>query len=219
MTQRDLRTPHRLLPEQLRWACDPKTFPFKTTAELKADEVIVGQDRAVRALELALTIQQPGYNVYISGPVGTGRTTYARKKVQAVAAAKPAPPDWCYVYNFQQPDQPAALSPPSGSGVKFRKDIDELMDELKDAIRKVFASETFETRRRELVQSFEQRIADVWQELETKADGAGRSLWRADHPGAVQPAPGGAAERDHPPRPRAARGSGRSGAQGPDHRA
>ena len=179
MAQRDLRTPHRLSPDQLRWTCNPNSLPFKTTAEIKADEVIVGQDRAVRALELGLTLQQPGYNVYIAGPVGTGRTTYARKKVQAVAAAKPVPPDWCYVYNFQQPDQPAALSPPAGAGAKFRKDIDELIEELKDAIRKVFASETFETRRREVVQSFEQRIADIWKELETKARQLGFAIQRS----------------------------------------
>ena len=179
MAQRDLRTPHRLSPDQLRWTCNPNSLPFKTTAEIKADEVIVGQDRAVRALELGLTLQQPGYNVYITGPVGTGRTTYARKKVQAVAAAKPVPPDWCYVYNFQQPDQPAALSPPAGAGAKFRKDIDELIEELKDAIRKVFGSETFETRRREVVQSFEQRIADIWKELETKARQLGFAIQRS----------------------------------------
>jgi len=179
VAQRDLRTPHRLSPDQLRWTCNPNSLPFKTTAEIKADEVIVGQDRAVRALELGLTLQQPGYNVYITGPVGTGRTTYARKKVQAVAAAKPVPPDWCYVYNFQQPDQPAALSPPAGAGAKFRKDIDELIEELKDAIRKVFASETFETRRREVVQSFEQRIADIWKELETKARQLGFAIQRS----------------------------------------
>src|SRR5207245_11085244 len=111
--------------------------------------------------------------------VGTGRTTYARKKVHAVAAAKPGPPDWCYVYNFQQPDQPAALSPPAGAGAKFRKDIDELIEELKDAIRKVFGSETFETRRREVVQSFEQRIADIWKELETKARQRGSAIQRS----------------------------------------
>lgn len=179
MSERDLRAPHRLTPDRLRWTCDPNTLPFKTTAELKADEVIVGQDRAVRALELGLTLQQPGYNVYISGPVGTGRTTYARKKVQALAATKPVPPDWCYVYNFQQPDQPAALSLPSGSGAKFRKDMEGLIDDLKDAIRKVFASETFETRRRELVQSFEEQINNIWRDLEQKARQLGFAIQRS----------------------------------------
>ncbi len=178
MSERDLRASHRLPPEQLRWVCDPRTVPFKTTAELKGDEVIVGQDRAVRALELGLTMQQPGYNVYISGPVGTGRTTYARKKVHTLAAARPVPPDWCYVYNFQSPDQPAALSLPPGSGAKFRKDMDELVDDLKDAIRKVFASETFETRRRELVQSFEQKVNEIWRELEGKARQLGFAIQR-----------------------------------------
>jgi len=90
----DLRMRHRVRPEQLRWICDPNTLPFRTTAELKADEVIIGQDRAVRALDLGLTIEQPGYNIYIAGPVGTGRTTYATKKVQGVAATRPVPPDW-----------------------------------------------------------------------------------------------------------------------------
>ena len=83
--QKDLRARVRLAPEQLRWTCDPRVFTFRTTAELRADEVIVGQDRAVRALELGLTMSQPLYHLYVTGPVGTGRTTYTRKKVQAVA--------------------------------------------------------------------------------------------------------------------------------------
>lgn len=176
--QPDLRARHRLSPDQLRWVCDPKSIAFASTAELTGDEVIVGQDRAVRALDLGLTIAQPGYNVYISGPVGTGRTTYARKKVQALAAERPVPPDWCYVYNFQQPDQPAALSLPAGQGARFRRDMEELVDELKDAVRKVFASETFESRRRDLVQSFEQQIKEIWRELEARATQLGFTLQR-----------------------------------------
>ena len=114
----DVRSRHCLRPEQLRWTCDPAALPFRTTAELRGDEVIIGQDRAVRALELGLTIAQPGYNIYIAGPVGTGRTTYASKKIQTVASTRPVPPDWCYLYNFPQPDQPMAVSLPRGHGLK-----------------------------------------------------------------------------------------------------
>ena len=179
MTQQvDLRARHRLVPEQLRWTCDPSVFAFQTTAELKADEVIVGQDRAVRALGLGLTMNQPGYHIYVTGPVGTGRATYTRKQVQAVAATMPAPPDWCYVYNFQQPDQPVALSLSPGTGGTFRKEMAELVDELKDAIRKLLASETFETRRTELLQSFETRINEIWRELESKAAQLGFAIQR-----------------------------------------
>lgn len=176
--QPDLRARHRLSPERLRWKCDPGAFTFQTTAELKADEVIIGQDRAVRALDLGLSISQPGYNIYITGPVGTGRTTYARKKVLAVSATRPVPPDWCYVYNFQLPDQPAALALPAGSGTKLRKDMGELVDDLRDAIRKVFASETFELRKRELLQSFETQINATIQELEGRARQLGFAIQR-----------------------------------------
>ncbi|MBI2973969.1 MAG: AAA family ATPase [Armatimonadetes bacterium] len=175
--QEDLRS-QRLTPEQLRWSCDPRLFTFQTTAELKADEIIVGQDRAVRALELGLTMSQPSYHVYVTGPVGTGRTTYTRKKVQAVAATMPVPPDWCYVYNFQQPDQPLAVSLPPGAGAVFRKEMAELVAELKDAIRKLLSSETFESQRTQLLQSFENRINAVWRELEARAMQLGFTIQR-----------------------------------------
>ncbi|HLE77497.1 MAG TPA: Lon-like protease helical domain-containing protein, partial [bacterium] len=154
MSPSDLRERHRLAPEHLRWVCDPAGFSFDTTAELHADEVIVGQDRAVQALDLGLSMTQPGYHVFISGPVGTGRTTYAKKKVQAASAARPTSPDWCYVYNFQQPDQPIAVSLPPGTGAQFRKDMDELVTELQDLIRKLFSSERFEERKAELLAEF-----------------------------------------------------------------
>ncbi len=178
MKQTDFRARHHLAPEQLRWTCDPRVFAFRTTAELKADEVIVGQDRAVRALELGLTMSQPSYHLYVTGPVGTGRTTYTRKKVQAVAATMPVPPDWCYVYNFQLPDQPITLSLPPGAGMVFRKEMAELVDELKDDIRKLLTGETFESQRTQLLQSFEARVNEVWRGVEAKAAQLGFSIQR-----------------------------------------
>lgn len=168
-----LRTRHRVRPEQLRWTCDPGSLPFRTTAELKPDEVIIGQERAVRALDLGLAIEKPGYNVYIAGPVGTGRTTYATKKVQGIAATRQTPPDWCYLYNFSLPDQPMAVSLPPGQGGQFRKDTERLIEDLKDSIRKLFASEQFDSRRAQTLQSFETRINEIWQELEQTARSLG----------------------------------------------
>ncbi len=174
----DLRARHLLAPEQLRWTCDPNQFTFQTTRELPSDGAIIGQERAVRAFELGLSILQPGYNIYVTGPPGTGRTTYTRAKLQGVAASRPVPPDWCYVYNFQQPDQPTALALPPGAGVQFRKAMEELVGELKDAIRKLLGSETFETRKTELLQSFETRINELWRDLEAQARQLGFALQR-----------------------------------------
>ncbi len=179
MTQAaDLRARHRLTPAQLRWTCDPGQLAFKTTTEVPTAEAIIGQERAVRALDLGLTITQPGYNIFVTGPTGTGRTTYTRAKVRDVAAARPVPSDWCYLYNFRQPDQPTVLALPPGAGVQFVKAMEELVEDLKDSIRKLFVGETFEARRIELLQSFETRINEIWRELEAQARQLGFFLQR-----------------------------------------
>jgi predicted ATP-dependent protease len=173
-----LRAQREVSAAQVRWTCDPTVLPFATTADLPADDSIVGQARAVRALDFGLMVPQPGYNVFVTGPPGTGRTTYAHNKVNAVAAARPAPSDWIYVHNFQQPDQPMAIALPPGQGVQFRREIERLVDELKDAIRKLFASETFDAKRSGVIQQFEQQANAIWRDLEQEARRLGFALQR-----------------------------------------
>src|SRR3990172_4720924 len=175
----DARERLRLPADALRWRCDPALFTFETTADLQPEEIIVGQERAVRALDFGLTITQPAYNIFVTGPVGSGRTTYTRKKVTDLAVARPTPPDWVYVYNFQQPDQPVAITLPSGLGDRFRRDMEELVEELKDGVRKVLASEHFAARRSEALRSYEARINEIWQTLEAEARGLGFGLERS----------------------------------------
>jgi len=174
----DLRTDRRVPPDQVRWTCQPEDLPFETTADLPSGESIVGQDRAVRALDFGLTVSQPGYNIFVAGPAGTGRTTYTQSRVQQVAAAQEVPSDWIYVHNFQQPDQPMAISLPPGEGSRFRREVERLVDELKDSIRKLFASETFEAKRGGVVQAFEQQANAIWRDLETEARRLGFALQR-----------------------------------------
>jgi len=175
----DARERLRLPADALRWRCDPALFAFETTSDLQPEEIIVGQERAVRALDFGLTITQPAYNIFVTGPVGSGRTTYTRKKVTDLAVARPTPPDWVYVYNFQQPDQPVAITLPSGLGDRFRRDMEELVEELKDGIRKVLASEHFAARRSEALRSYEARINEIWQTLEAEARRLGFGLERS----------------------------------------
>src|SRR5207302_9817847 len=87
----------RLPPEALRWTCDPAGLGFTTTADLPRQAAIVGQARGVHALQFGLGIDQHGYNVFVSGPPGTGRSSYARAEVGRIAQAQPAPPDGCCV--------------------------------------------------------------------------------------------------------------------------
>ncbi|MGH2360411.1 MAG: Lon-like protease helical domain-containing protein, partial [bacterium] len=169
----------RIPVDRVRWTCRPEDLPFPTTADLPvAGDSIVGQDRAVGALAFGLTISQPGYNIFVSGPVGTGRTTYTQSKVTAIAATQPVPPDWIYVHNFQQPDQPMAIALAPGEGSRFRREIERLVEELKDGIRKLFASETFDAKRSGVLQSFEQQANAIWREIEQEARRIGFALQR-----------------------------------------
>jgi predicted ATP-dependent protease len=185
----DARERLRVPVERLRWRCDPAIFPFETTDELPPDELMVGQERAVRALDFGLGVPQPGYNVFVTGPTGTGRTTYARQKIEQLAALRPTPSDWCYVYNFQQPDEPVAIRFAPGEGRRFRRDMARLVDELREGIRQLLASEHFGKRRRDTLRAYEDRVNAVWQQLEGEARQLGFTIQRT--PAGVFPLPVG----------------------------
>jgi predicted ATP-dependent protease len=177
-TADELRAARRVGPEKVRWTCRPEDLPFGTTADLPPGDSIVGQVRAVRALDFGLTVPQAGYNIFVTGPPGTGRTTYAHSKVDQMAAGQPVPSDWVYVHNFQQPDQPMAIALPPGQGAALRREVERLVEELKDGIRKLFASETFEAKRGGLIQQYEQQANTIWRELEQDARRLGFALQR-----------------------------------------
>jgi len=170
----------RLSPDALRRTSDPASLGFQTTAEVQTDGSprLVGQPRAVRALDFGLRVDQPGYNVFISGPPGTGRMTYARSAVEEAARAGRVPPDWCYVRNFTSPSQPIAILLPSGIGRKFQRDVRELLVEIREGLRQAFTSEAYERRRAEVVKGYEQRVGQIWERLEAEARTKGLMLQR-----------------------------------------
>ena len=100
--------------EKLTQLCDPDDLGFETTDEITPLDGTIGQERAISALELALDIDAPGFNLFIAGIPGTGRNTALRTHLERLACQKPIPPDSGYVHNFQEPSQPAALSLPCG---------------------------------------------------------------------------------------------------------
>ncbi|WP_164985248.1 ATP-binding protein [Ammoniphilus sp. CFH 90114] len=153
--------------ELLRGAYRPEDFPFETTEEIEAlTDVIFGQERAARAIEFGLKVKQPGYNLFIVGPSGSGKSTYAEAKVKEVAIHGTVPLDWCYVYNFDHPDHPMALSFSAGQANVFKQEIDHLVKELERTIRSAFASEDFEKKRKEVHKAFNDQVEKIWKQLE-----------------------------------------------------
>ena len=106
--------------KELKMTCNPTVFNFDTTEEL--DPIIegIGQERGIKALEFGLKVDVKGYNLYLEGPSGVGKTMYTKNYLDTIAAKKKVPSDWCYVYNFDNPNQPVAIELPAGQGKQFK---------------------------------------------------------------------------------------------------
>ena len=154
---------------QLKRSCSPEEFSFRTTQEIPPLEGIIGQERAVQALDFGLAVKMKGYNIYMSGPSGTGKTTYARASTEKLAATEPVPSDWCYVYNFQNPRCPLALRFEAGLGKQFKEDMEELVQLLKIELQKVFRADDYEKQKSELLHSFDEERGALMDDMSAMA--------------------------------------------------
>src|SRR5262249_9578964 len=107
----------RPLPAALLYnRCSPADLPFALTSEFEEVPGLIGQERAVEAISLAMRMRGKGYNVYALGPSGTGRHSQIEALLRKQAEREPTPPDWCYVNNFDDPQKPHRLRLPAGRG-------------------------------------------------------------------------------------------------------
>jgi lon-related putative ATP-dependent protease len=140
-----------LSPNALRRACDPASLSFDTTDDLPDLQDVIGQPRALRALELGSEVPGPGFNIFVLGTPGSGRTTLSQEYLKRKAAAEPVPDDWVYVYNFENVYSPRAIRLPAGRGVEFHKDMIELVKHSEKEIPRAFESEEYVREREQLV--------------------------------------------------------------------
>ncbi|SHK32117.1 lon-related putative ATP-dependent protease [Anaerobranca californiensis DSM 14826] len=160
---------YRLKAEQLTSLCDIGIFDFETTADLTPLKGIIGQERAVSALTFGLKVKKKGYNIYIAGLSGTGRSSYSYSITEMLAEKMPIPDDWIYVYNFKNPDRPKALNLKAGLGVEFKKDIEDIIENLRNDIPVIFAGTDYEVKKNELLREYQQKSQDIIDELNKKA--------------------------------------------------
>jgi lon-related putative ATP-dependent protease len=140
---------------ELRHASDPAEFPFQTTEELKLTEEVIGQARAVKAIEFGLSIKNHGYNIFVSGIPGTGRNTIVKSIVKRIASERPVPDDWCYLNNFKDPDHPLAVRLPPGKGRELRRDVEKFIEFMQSEIPKAFESKEYEEQKARIAEDAE----------------------------------------------------------------
>jgi lon-related putative ATP-dependent protease len=155
--------------EKLRWRCSPESLPFETTQEVQACSEVIGQDRALKAIRLGLEVESLGYNIFIVGLVGTGRTTTIKCLLEEIDKTGKIPDDLCFVNNFKDPDQPKVIPLPAGKGKVFKKDMEDFVESLKKTVPQIFESEEYQKKRRELVDKHREREKAMVKDFEAKA--------------------------------------------------
>jgi len=179
MTQQDDADGETALgPAALRAVCDPAQFTFATTADLEPLPVLIGQERAIGAISLSAGIRHKRFNLFVSGPQGTGRHSAVLRMLEEEAAARPAPSDWVYVHNFDDSDRPRAIALPRGTAQPFRLAMQVLVDDLANDIPALFDSEEYQSRRAAIEQEFGSRHETAFSGLGEKARERGVAVLR-----------------------------------------
>ncbi|MDP7115323.1 MAG: AAA family ATPase [Myxococcota bacterium] len=178
---------HPLSANEVRWACDPGSFDFETTETLGSPEPFLGQKRALRALQFGAQAHNPGFNVFVVGQHGTGRTSMSRQFLERLAATRRTPPDYCYVHDFDNGGEAHALRLPPGTGRKLRDGMLAVVKELRQSLPRAFEEEDYERDRMAIRMTIEQRQAEVFENLRQAAEDKGFAIARTQQGFAVAP--------------------------------
>ena len=160
---------YELNASDLRCICDPKVFTFKNTSEIEPLDEVIGQERAVQAIEFGLNMKSPDYNIFVTGIEGTGKSTIIKDIVGKHAQTLPAPMDWCMVNNFKDEYRPKAIAVPTGQAKRFSKTMNRLIEGLKVELLKAFEHESYQERKAEVQKQYADRQRNIIQEMEKAA--------------------------------------------------
>jgi len=166
---------HEVPADKLRWVCDPEQFDFACTEDLAPLHEFIGQDRAIRAIEFGLSMEHDGYNIYLAGLTGTGKTSVAKTYIARLIDEREKTGqtyhvrDWCYIHNFAYTDRPRKIELPSGKGRVFRDDIAGLLQHLKKDLAKAFSSEDYKAQRKAIIEESQVRQQEMFSRLRSEA--------------------------------------------------
>jgi predicted ATP-dependent protease len=174
---------YRIPVEQLSWRCDLSFLPFTCTADMTPLEDFIGQERAMRAIEFGLGVNKPGFNIFVTGLTGTGKTSIIKAFLKKVTSERRPraedsefPDDWCYIYNFTDPDRPRALKIRRGWGKLLKADMERLVQLLQREARKVFESDEFAGDRQTIIEELQKKQQEMMEKLMAEANQSGFSL-------------------------------------------
>ena len=166
-----------LATNKLRGWCDPGSLGIESTSDVSNKrQLLVAQEKATKGITFGLKMPGNDYNLFVAGPERTGLTFIAKTYIEKVAKKEPPPSDWCYVYNFQEPDTPKFLELKRGMGLKLRNDIADFIEDVKTEIQDVFDSEAYTKEKEDLTKAITEKRNDMISQLEKRVSEADFSL-------------------------------------------
>ena len=156
--------------KNLKMICNPDLFPFETTDELEPINTGIGQDRGIKALEFGVNVDIKGYNLYLEGPSGVGKTMYTKNYLDKVSKKQKTPNDWCYIYNFDNPNEPIAVSLPAGQGKEFKETMESFIKDIQVDIKNTFNNDDFEKEKALIKSEYEEKRNILMENLNKKSE-------------------------------------------------
>ncbi|MBC8280960.1 MAG: AAA family ATPase, partial [Chloroflexi bacterium] len=167
---------NKLTANKLRRTFDLSAIEFETTDQIPPLEGVVGQERALKALRIGLGIHDKGFNIYVSGPPGTGKKTTVSSFLKELASVQQTPVDWVYLNNFEDVSQPMTCRLPAGLGRELQHDMKTLMDQISRALSQAFENEEYGKKRDEIVREVHRKKDEALEALSKRATASGFTL-------------------------------------------
>jgi ATP-dependent Lon protease len=165
-----------LSPAKLAWRLDPEKIPFESSNQCKACEDIIGQEQALKSIQTGLEIKSLGYNIFITGMVGTGRTTTIKQLLKKLDKGEKTPDDIIYVNNFKNQDEPTLITLPAGKGKAFKKAMTHIIEMLKINIPELLKSQYYSEKRESIIEAQQKKQKDILGRFEEEAARGGFSV-------------------------------------------
>lgn len=159
--------------EKLRWTLDPQTLPFETTATIEPGPDIIGQERGVEAFRFGMGMNRKGYNIFVTGPQGSGKQATVKRLLKDLSKDDCTPDDICYVNNFKTSESPILLRFKAGRGTVFKKAVHDFLEGIKREIPQLFESQEYITRKNEIMEAHEKQTREFFQDVEEKVKDSG----------------------------------------------
>ena len=142
------------------------SLQFTTTDEVEPFNGIIGQERALEAIKSAMQIPQKGFNLYIAGTLGIGKTAYALSVVNSLSEKLPVPQDYCYINNFENPNEPIAVCLAPGEGMEFKQDMNRFINSIITRINKELTGDMYEKEKKTIVDRYKRAKENLMREFD-----------------------------------------------------